>query len=44
MTSAQGVATDEGKIEAIKKVANPNKCHRGMKFTWIHGILPSVYP
>ena len=34
MISVQGVATDE----------DPNKCHKGPKFSRISGILPSVYP
>ena len=42
--SAQGVATDEGKIKAIKNWPNANRHYRAPKFSWIHGILPSVYP
>ena len=41
--SAQGIATDEGKIEAIKKWASPDKHHRCLKFLGIHGKLLAVY-
>ena len=41
MISAQGVATDEGKVIAIKKWPTPTNV---TEFPGIHGILPSVYP
>ena len=42
--SAKEIATDEGKIEAIKKWPIPKKHHRGLKFPGIHGISQAVYP
>ena len=42
--SAKGIATDDGKIEAIKKWPIPKKHNRGLKISGIHGILQMVYP
>ena len=43
MISAQGVATDEGKIEAIKKWQF-QKCYRGWKFPGICGYYHQFIP
>ena len=40
--SAQGIATDEGKIEAIKNLPTPINV-RGPKFLGIHGILLLIH-
>ena len=42
--SAQGIAMDEGKIEAIKKWPILKNVHGGPKFPGIHGILQAIYP
>ena len=41
--SAQGIATDEGKIKTIKKWPTPTNV-RGLKFLGIHRILLPIYP
>ena len=42
--SAEGVATDEGKIEAIKNWPTPTNVTGGSKFLGIHGILLQIHP
>ena len=43
--SAQGIATDEGKIEAIRNWPTPTlACHGGLKLFGIHRILPQIHP
>ena len=41
--SAKGVATDEGKIEAIKNWLTPTTVMEVQSFLVIHGVLPQVH-
>ena len=42
--SAQGIETDEGKIDAIRKWPTPTTITKVQKFSWVHGILLPVHP
>ena len=41
--SAKGVATYEGKIEAIKNWPTPTNVTEVLKFFGLHGILPQIH-
>ena len=43
IVSAQGIATDKGKIDAIKN-GPPYHHHQGTEFSWVHRVLLPIHP